>query len=363
MRPIARCGPTAPSRRSSRGSRARSPCSATRCYERGTADEFRRCYLPVFGRFLPRTRAALGNHEYGTGNADAAISTFRLPRRGWYSYRLGAWHVVVLNSNCSPAGGCGAGSPQELWLATRPGCTTRPSARSPTGTTRAGVRACTVPTRRWPRSGTTSSAPAPTWSSRARPPLRALRADRRHPLVRRRHRREEPLPRPDPPVLGSAVSSNDQDVRESSASRCARRTTRRTVRAGRRLDVHGHWRRALPLGRGGTGTGSGRNASLTRRSTLARRPSTTGWRPPSSSRAARRAPAAARCGSRSRRGSRAGRPCGGRGSARTPTRPRGSGRRTPRARCAPLSRASPIAARKSDCIDPRRSPARRGRRR
>ena len=85
-------------------------------YERGTAEEFRRCYLPVFGRFLPRTRAALGNHEYGTGNADAAISTFKLPRRGWYSYELGAWHVVVLNSNCSFAGGCGPGSPQDRWL-------------------------------------------------------------------------------------------------------------------------------------------------------------------------------------------------------------------------------------------------------
>ena len=85
-------------------------------YERGSADEFRRCYLPVFGRFLGRTRAALGNHEYGTGDASAAISTFRLPTRGWYSYALGAWHVVVLNSNCSFAGGCGPGSPQERWL-------------------------------------------------------------------------------------------------------------------------------------------------------------------------------------------------------------------------------------------------------
>jgi hypothetical protein len=85
-------------------------------YERGTADEFRRCYEPVFGRFLRRTRAALGNHEYGTGDADAAIAYFGLPRRGYYSYELGAWHVVVLNSNCRWAGGCGAGAPQERWL-------------------------------------------------------------------------------------------------------------------------------------------------------------------------------------------------------------------------------------------------------
>jgi hypothetical protein len=85
-------------------------------YERGTAEEFRQCYAPVFGRFLGRTRAALGNHEYGTGNADAAIAYFKLPRRGYYSYDLGAWHVVVLNSNCSRIGGCGPTSGQNAWL-------------------------------------------------------------------------------------------------------------------------------------------------------------------------------------------------------------------------------------------------------
>jgi 3',5'-cyclic AMP phosphodiesterase CpdA len=36
--------------------------------------------------------------------------------RQWYSYELGAWHVVVLNSNCGPAGGCGSDSPQARWL-------------------------------------------------------------------------------------------------------------------------------------------------------------------------------------------------------------------------------------------------------
>ena len=85
-------------------------------YERGTIEEFRRCYAPSWGGFLMRTRAALGNHEYGTGNADAALAYFGLPRRGYYSYELGAWHVVVLNTNCRPAGGCGFGSPQQRWL-------------------------------------------------------------------------------------------------------------------------------------------------------------------------------------------------------------------------------------------------------
>lgn len=84
-------------------------------YERGTAAEFRDCFS--WRRFLPRTRAALGNHEYGTGDATAAIATFGLPQRGYYSYELGAWHVVVLNSNCGPAGGCELGSAQQRWLA------------------------------------------------------------------------------------------------------------------------------------------------------------------------------------------------------------------------------------------------------
>ncbi len=83
-------------------------------YEQGTTAEFADCYS--WKRFRARTRAALGNHEYNTGSADAAIAYFRLPRRGYYSYELGTWHVVVLNSNCLPAGGCGVGSPQQRWL-------------------------------------------------------------------------------------------------------------------------------------------------------------------------------------------------------------------------------------------------------
>jgi 3',5'-cyclic AMP phosphodiesterase CpdA len=84
-------------------------------YERGTAAEFRECYS--WRAFRGRTRAALGNHEYGSGSAAAAIAYFRLPPRGYYSFELGSWHVVVLNSNCSRAGGCELGSPQQRWLA------------------------------------------------------------------------------------------------------------------------------------------------------------------------------------------------------------------------------------------------------
>lgn len=83
-------------------------------YERGTAAEFRDCYS--WRRVRGRTRAALGNHEYLTDSAAPARAYFRLPARGYYSYRLGSWLVVVLNSNCRPAGGCELGSPQQRWL-------------------------------------------------------------------------------------------------------------------------------------------------------------------------------------------------------------------------------------------------------
>jgi 3',5'-cyclic AMP phosphodiesterase CpdA len=95
-------------------------------YERGTAAEFHRCYS--WARVRGRTRAALGNHEYLTDSAAPARAYFKLPARGYYSYRLGSWLVVVLNSNCGPAGGCGLGSPQQAWLertlATQPGSCT-----------------------------------------------------------------------------------------------------------------------------------------------------------------------------------------------------------------------------------------------
>jgi hypothetical protein len=84
-------------------------------YPDGTEANFKDCYLPSWGTFLPRTRAALGNHEYHTTDAAAAKATFRLPPDGWYSYNLGAWHVVVLNSNCDDVD-CDEGSPQWQWL-------------------------------------------------------------------------------------------------------------------------------------------------------------------------------------------------------------------------------------------------------
>ena len=89
-------------------------------YDNGTPAEFARCYDPAWGRHKARTRPAPGNHEYGTRGAAGYFGYFGPaagePGKGYYSYDLGAWHVVVLNSNCRQVGGCGPGSPQEQWL-------------------------------------------------------------------------------------------------------------------------------------------------------------------------------------------------------------------------------------------------------
>jgi hypothetical protein len=88
-------------------------------YPDGSAADFRRCYAPTWGRFKSRTRPAVGNHEYRTAGAAGHFDYFGTaagPRgKGYYSYDLGTWHVVVLNSNCSRVS-CATGSAQQRWL-------------------------------------------------------------------------------------------------------------------------------------------------------------------------------------------------------------------------------------------------------
>jgi hypothetical protein len=88
-------------------------------YNGGTAGQFNNCYGPTWGQFKNRTRPSVGNHEYGTPGAAGYFNYFGAaagpPGKGWYSYDLGDWHVVVLNSNCARVA-CGPGSEQERWL-------------------------------------------------------------------------------------------------------------------------------------------------------------------------------------------------------------------------------------------------------
>ena len=89
-------------------------------YEDGAYSKFLDSYDKSWGRVKSITKPAPGNHEYQSGNADGYYQYFGAaagdPAKGYYSYDLGGWHMVALNSNCSFVGGCGADSPQEQWL-------------------------------------------------------------------------------------------------------------------------------------------------------------------------------------------------------------------------------------------------------
>ena len=83
-------------------------------YENGTLAAYKAVYAPTWGQYKSITYPAIGNHEYLTSGASAYFSYFGMP--SYYSYTLGDWHMVSLNSECSHVGGCQAGSPQEKWL-------------------------------------------------------------------------------------------------------------------------------------------------------------------------------------------------------------------------------------------------------
>jgi hypothetical protein len=83
-------------------------------YESGSRREFKRCYDPTWGRHKKRTRPAAGNHEYNTAGATGYFGRRAGPRgKGYYSYALGDWHVVVLNSQLDSGK---AQRAQEDWL-------------------------------------------------------------------------------------------------------------------------------------------------------------------------------------------------------------------------------------------------------
>jgi len=95
-------------------------------YEQGAYSDFTGYYDPSWGRLRALTHPVVGNHDYLTTNAQGffdywnGVGNFSGPggdrNKGYYSYDVGAWHLIVLNSECSHAGGCGSGSPQEMWL-------------------------------------------------------------------------------------------------------------------------------------------------------------------------------------------------------------------------------------------------------
>jgi len=108
-------------------------------YECGNLSDFNNYYGPSWGRLKSKTYPSIGNHEYQT-TTDSTQPCYNAPAgapgyftyfgyastpnqpgctvncNGYYSYDIGVWHMIVLNSVCSQVGGCGLGSPEEIWL-------------------------------------------------------------------------------------------------------------------------------------------------------------------------------------------------------------------------------------------------------
>jgi calcineurin-like phosphoesterase family protein len=99
-------------------------------YACGGYDAYLRAFDPTWGRVKSLIHPVLGNHDYRPGplagtDCDpngAPTGYFRYfgaaagnPSTGYYSFDIGAWHLIALNTNCAQVG-CQAGSAQEVWL-------------------------------------------------------------------------------------------------------------------------------------------------------------------------------------------------------------------------------------------------------
>ena len=91
-------------------------------YPDGTLDSYEQGYDPTWGKFADETYPAPGNHDYHVAGAEGYFDYWASKNRptgpaggGYYSWDLGSWHLIALNSNCDDVG-CGEGSPQNDFL-------------------------------------------------------------------------------------------------------------------------------------------------------------------------------------------------------------------------------------------------------
>jgi hypothetical protein len=119
---IAAPDPSAATRATARMIRSIDPTVALtlgdNAYPDGARKDFASGYDPTWGSFLSKTRPTTGNHEYESSSTAAGYFHYfgrRAPGR-YYSFDVGAWHVISLDSNCEMVHGCGAGSRQYGWL-------------------------------------------------------------------------------------------------------------------------------------------------------------------------------------------------------------------------------------------------------
>ncbi|HVF79878.1 MAG TPA: metallophosphoesterase [Solirubrobacteraceae bacterium] len=105
-------------------------------YDCARLADFAGSFHPSWGRVKSLMRPTPGNHEYKSTNPDlygvegctpdaqGYFSYFGAaagdPSKGYYSFDIGSWHIVSLNTNLAgpvcPIVSCAAGSAQEQWL-------------------------------------------------------------------------------------------------------------------------------------------------------------------------------------------------------------------------------------------------------
>lgn len=96
-------------------------------YDSGSYSEYTGlgAYGATWGVFNPIVHPVPGNHEYLTSAAAGYFQYFGAVAHapaGYYSFNVGTWHIVSLNSNCSDQNGCadalpgGTTSAQTSWL-------------------------------------------------------------------------------------------------------------------------------------------------------------------------------------------------------------------------------------------------------
>ncbi len=96
-------------------------------YKCGAYSDYKTVYAATWGKFDNIAKPIPGNHEYGDFASGCTPSmapgyyqyfgaTAGDPKKGYYSYDIGAWHLIAMNSDCRAVGGCGKGSAEEVWL-------------------------------------------------------------------------------------------------------------------------------------------------------------------------------------------------------------------------------------------------------
>jgi hypothetical protein len=129
---IAGCGSELPGAQATAAILAANPTATVvtlgdNAYDNGTLTEFNNCYGPTWGAHKTRTRPTVGDHELDTGSPNGYLTYFQNqlspfgstatdPTKMYYSYTLGAWHIVHLNAVCffyTP--GCSVAG-QENWF-------------------------------------------------------------------------------------------------------------------------------------------------------------------------------------------------------------------------------------------------------